>query len=160
MNPVYIVSAVRTPIGKYRGGLAGKTAPELGAVAITGALRRAGIDAGDVREALMGCVLQAGLGQNPARQAALKAGLPPEAGAVTLNMVCGSGMKAILLGAQAIATGDADLVVAGGMESMTRAPKLADGTDTMVHDGLRDAFHDVHMGGTCEQVAERPRHGL
>ena len=155
MSEVYITSAVRTPIGKYRGGLSGFPSPKLGELVVGEAIRRSKAPIEAVDEVMMGCVLQSGLGQNPARQAALGAGVPVTVGAATLNMVCGSGLKAILLGAQAIRAGDADVFVGGGMESMSRAPKLDDGTITMVHDGLTDVFNDIHMGETCERVAER-----
>src|SRR5437867_4420196 len=117
MTDAFIVSAARTPVGRFMGALSAPTAPQLGAVAVREAVRRAGIAADDVDEVFMGCVLQAGLGQNPARQAALGAGLPPKVGAVTVNKVCGSGLKSILFAAQAVALGDAKAVVAGGMES-------------------------------------------
>jgi acetyl-CoA C-acetyltransferase len=167
VSDVFIASAVRTPIGKFLGGLSGLKATELGALAVREALRRAGVGPGEVDEVFMGSVLQAGLGQNPARQAALRGGLPETVGAVTINKVCGSGLKSIILGAQAIKAGDADVVLAGGMESMSNAPYLmpdarrgarlghAKLVDSMVHDGLWDAFTDVHMGTTCEAVAER-----
>ena len=156
VSEVYITSAVRTPIGKYRGGLSGIPSPKLGALVVREAIQRSKAPFEAVDEVMMGCVLQAGLGQNPARQAALGAGVPPTVGASTINMVCGSGFKAILLGAQAIRAGDADVFVGGGMESMSNAPRLVSpDVDTMTHDGLRDAFHDIHMGETCERVAER-----
>src|SRR5947209_11859315 len=122
MAEAFILSAVRTPIGKYLGGLSDLAAPELGALAIGEALRRTGLSPDRVDEVVMGNVLQAGVGQNPARQAALKAGLPDTIAAYTVNKVCGSGLKAVMLAAQSIKAGDADLVVAGGMESMSRAP--------------------------------------
>ena len=122
MNEVAIVSAVRTPVGKFQGAFAEMSAVELGAIAVREAVRRAGIEATDVEECLMGCVLPAGLGQNPARQAALQGGLPDTVAAMTINMVCGSGLKAVALAAQSVMTGTADVVVAGGMESMTNAP--------------------------------------
>jgi acetyl-CoA C-acetyltransferase len=167
MSEVFITSAVRTPIGKFLGGLSGLKATDLGAIAVREALRRSGVGPGDVEEVIFGSVLQAGLGQNPARQAALRGGLPETVGAVTVNKVCGSGLKSIIFGAQAIKAGDADIVLAGGMESMSNAPYLmpdarrgsrlghAKLIDAMVHDGLWDAFTDVHMGTTCEAVAER-----
>src|SRR5437773_1049484 len=124
MNDAYILSAARTPIGKYLGSLAELTAPQLGAIAIEEALRRAAVPKDRVREVIIGNVLQAGVGQNPARQAALKAGLPDSVAAYTVNKVCGSGLKAAMLAAQAIRAGDADLLVAGGMESMSQAPYL------------------------------------
>jgi acetyl-CoA C-acetyltransferase len=147
--------------------LSNASAPALGGLVVKEALRRAQVDPGSVDEVFMGSALQAGLGQNPARQAALNGGLPPTVGAVTLNMVCGSGLRAILSGIQAIKAGDADVVVAGGMESMSNAPyllpegrrgaRLGDVmlVDSLVHDGLWDAFNDFHMGTACELVAER-----
>lgn len=165
MKEVVIVSATRSPIGKFQGGLSGFRATELGALAVAEAIRRAGIDAGDVEEVILGNVLQAGLGQNPARQAARGAGVPDEVGSVTINKVCGSGLKSVMLAAQAIRAGDADCVVAGGMESMTNAPYLlpdaragmrlghSQAIDSMVHDGLWDIYNDFHMGMTGEKVA-------
>ncbi|MEL6428844.1 MAG: acetyl-CoA C-acetyltransferase [Planctomycetota bacterium] len=165
MKDVVIVSATRSPIGKFQGGLSGFRAPELGALAVAEAVRRAGIEVGDVEEVIMGNVLQAGLGQNPARQAARGAGIPDEVGSVTINKVCGSGLKSVMLAAQAIRAGDADCIVAGGFESMTNAPYLLpdarDGmrlghsqvVDSMVHDGLWDIYNDFHMGMTGEKVA-------
>jgi acetyl-CoA C-acetyltransferase len=162
-----ILSAVRLPIGKFQGSLKSFTAPMLGAHAVRAAVERAGIDAIQVDEVIMGCVLQAGLGQNPARQAALRAGLPPAVAALTVNQVCGSGLRAVMLAAQAIQAGDAEYVVAGGMESMTNAPyvlpKAREGyrmghgelLDVMIHDGLWCAFENWHMGCTAEVVAER-----
>jgi acetyl-CoA C-acetyltransferase len=167
MAEAVIVSAVRTPIGKFQGALAPLTAPQLGAVAVREAVRRAGVAPDDVDEVVMGCVLQAGLGQNPARQAAIHGGIPPRAGAVTVNKVCGSGLKAIIAAAQAVLLGDAKVVVAGGMESMTNAPYLvpdarrgmrlghAKFVDAVIHDGLWDGYNDFHMGITCELVAEK-----
>jgi acetyl-CoA C-acetyltransferase len=166
---VLIASAVRTPIGKFMGALAPLAAPDLGALVVREAVRRAGVTPETVEEVLMGCVVQAGLGQNPARQAALKAGLPAGVSAATVNMVCGSGLKAILQGAQAIRAGNADIVVAGGMESMSNIPHLlpdarrgtrlgdARVVDALVHDGLSDALSGFHMGASCEAVAERFR---
>src|SRR5213594_2307574 len=151
-----IISAVRTPVGKFLGALKSFKATDLGAIVVREAVRRAGVRPEDVDEVIMGCVIQAGLGQNPARQAALRGGLPDTVGAVTVNKVCGSGLKSIIFGVQAIKTGDADIVVAGGMESMTNAPyllpdarkgsRLGDGktVDVMIRDGLWDAFNDVH----------------
>lgn len=165
MRDVVIVSACRTPIGKFQGGLSGFRAPELGGFAIAEAISRAGIDASVIDEVIMGNVLQAGLGQNPARQAARAAGVPDAVGSVTINKVCGSGLKAVMLAAQAIKAGDADVVAAGGMESMTNAPyllpearagvRLGHGQllDSMVHDGLWDIYNDFHMGMTGELVA-------
>jgi acetyl-CoA C-acetyltransferase len=164
MPEVFVLSACRTPIGKFQGGLASLTAPQLGAVAVKEALRRAKVEPGAVDEVVMGNVLQAGVGQNPARQAALGAGLPPSVAPFTVNKVCGSGLKAVMLAAQAIKAGDADLVVAGGMESMTNAPyllrKARDGyrlghgelVDSMIADGLWDVYNDFHMGNTAELV--------
>lgn len=149
------------------GSLSSHPSPALGALVIREALRRAELAPAGVEEVLMGCVLQAGLGQNPARQSALRGGLPDTVGAATLNMVCGSGLKAIIQAAQAIKTGDADVVIAGGMESMSNAPyllpderrgaRLGHGRtiDVMIQDGLWDAFNDFHMGSSCELVAER-----
>src|SRR5437016_6248681 len=125
-----IISAVRTPIGKFQGGLKTLKAPEIGSVAIRAAMERAGLDPNQIDEVIMGNVVQAGIGQNPARQAALKAGLPDTVAALTINKVCGSGLKAVVLAAQAVRAGDAELLVAGGMESMSRAPHLLLGTRT------------------------------
>jgi len=170
MRDVVIVSAVRTPVGKFLGSLAGLSAVELGAIAVREAVRRAGIDPASVEECVMGCVLSAGLGQNPARQSALRAGLSDTVSALTINMVCGSGLKAVALAAQAIQTGAAEVVVAGGMESMSNAPYLLPGArkgfrmgdaaavDSMVRDGLWCACDDQHMGMTGELVAEK--HGM
>src|SRR5271165_4446464 len=166
-DDVVIVSAVRTPIGKFQGWLSGLTAPQLGAIVVREAVKRAGIDPNTVNECIMGNVVSAGLGQNPARQAALGGGLPAEVSAMTINKVCGSGLKAVALGQQAIQTGNSDIVVAGGMESMTNAPyllpqarkgyRLGDGKliDSMVHDGLWDVYNHYHMGHTAENVAEK-----
>jgi acetyl-CoA C-acetyltransferase len=165
MKQAVIVGAARTAIGKFLGGLAPFAAPELGAVAVKAALGRAGIDAKDVDEVILGNVLQAGVGQNPARQAALKAGFPPAIAAYTVNKVCGSGLKAVALAAQAIRAGDGAVYVAGGMESMTNAPYLLrkarqgvrlghdELTDVMVADGLWDVYENYHMGNTAELVA-------
>lgn len=162
-----IVSAARTPIGKYLGGLSSLTAPELGAIAIREALRRAGIAGGDVNEVIMGHVLQGGTGQAPARQAMLKAGVPSSVSALTVNKVCGSGLKAVMLAAQSIKAGDAQVVVAGGQESMSNAPhylygyrngiKLGDQqiVDGMIRDGLWCATCNVHMGGHAEYTARK-----
>ena len=167
MEDVVIVSAVRTPIGKFQGSLSDLTAPQLGAIVVREAVKRAGIDPASVSECIMGNVVSAGLGQNPARQAALGGGLPSSVAAMTINKVCGSGLKAVALGQQAIQTGNSDIVVAGGMESMTNAPyllpqarkgyRLGDGKliDSMVHDGLWDIYNDYHMGHTAENVAEK-----
>ncbi|WP_217921027.1 acetyl-CoA C-acetyltransferase [Miltoncostaea oceani] len=162
---VVIASAVRTPIGGFMGALAPVPATELGALVVAEALRRAGTPPGRVDEVLMGNVLSAGLGQNPARQAALRAGVPETVPATTVNMVCGSGLRAVALAAQAIRAGDAEVVVAGGMENMSAAPhllpalragqRMGDATvvDAMVHDGLWCAMCDVHMGITAENIA-------
>ncbi len=162
-----IVSAVRTPIGRYLGGLASLSAPELGAIVIREAIKRAGIDVQDVEEVLMGHVLQGGTGQAPARQAALKAGLPGTVAATTINKVCGSGLKAVMLAAQSIRAGDQQVVVAGGQESMSNAPhylyglrqgvKLGDQTmaDGVLKDGLWCSFCDTHMGGHAEYTAQK-----
>src|SRR5512144_1028136 len=162
---VVVVGAARTPIGSFLGSLAAVTAPRLGAVAIRAALARAGLEPGAVDEVIMGNVLQAGVGQAPARQAAIFAGLPEKTPCWTLNKVCGSGLKAVISGAQAIALGDAEVVVAGGMESMSNVPyydraartgvrmgnvELVDG---MVHDGLWDAYGQHHMGICAEHCA-------
>ena len=167
MRQAVIISAARSAIGKFQGALSGFTAPELGALAIRAALERARLDPQQIDEAIMGCVLQAGLGQNPARQAALKAGLPDSVSAFTVNKVCGSGLKSVMLAAQAIACGDAEIIVAGGMESMTNAPYLlmkaragyrignAEMIDAMIHDGLWCALDHWHMGETGEVVAEK-----
>jgi acetyl-CoA C-acetyltransferase len=162
-----IFSAARTPTGRFLGALKTLTAPELGSIAIREAVARAGIDPSSVDECIMGCVVTAGLGQAPARQAALKAGLPDSVGALTINKVCGSGLKAVMLAAQGIATGDASVVVAGGMESMSNTPYAlprvreglrmgnADILDLMIHDGLWCAFEQCHMGVSGEVVAEK-----
>src|SRR5580704_8948286 len=159
-----ILSAVRTPIGKFLGGLAPLSAPELGAKAVAESVRRAGVDPQLVDEAILGNVIQAGLGQNPARQAALRGGLNPRVAAMTINKVCGSGLKAVALAAQAVQLGESDVVVAGGMESMTNAPyllpqarsgyRLGDGKliDSMITDGLWDVYENFHMGMTGELV--------
>ena len=162
-----IISAARTPTGKFQGALKGFTAPELGAIAIKEAVKRAGVDPAKVDEVIMGCVVQAGVGQAPARQAAMKAGLPPEVSALTVNMVCGSGLRAVALASQSIQLGDAEYVVAGGMESMSNIPYAMPGArdgyrmgnqsvvDLMVHDGLWCPFENWHMGNTGEVVAEK-----
>ena len=164
---VVIVSAARTPVGKFQGALSSFSATELGAMAVREAIARATIDPASVDECLMGCVLSAGLGQNPARQAALRGGLADTVSSMTLNMVCGSGLKAVALAAQSIATGNAEIVVAGGMESMSNAPyllpaarkgfRLGDSVavDSMIRDGLWCACEDFHMGMTAELVAEK-----
>ncbi len=162
-----IVSAVRTPIGRFLGGLAPLTAPELGGIAIRAAIERAGVALGDIEEVIMGNVIQGGVGQAPARQAALKGGVPATVSALTINKVCGSGLKAVMLAAQGIKAGDRQVVVAGGQESMSNAPyynygmrggvKLGDQTlvDGMIKDGLWCAFCDVHMGGHAEYTARK-----
>jgi acetyl-CoA C-acetyltransferase len=167
MADAVIVSAVRTPIGSFGGIYASVPATELGAIAIRAALERAGLEPGQVDEVLMGNVLQAGVGMGPARQAAISAGIPVSVPATTINKLCGSGLKAVALAAQAIRLGDAEIVIAGGMENMSRAPYLAmdnrfgvrmgDGTlvDSMLHDGLIDAMEHCHMGITAENVAEQ-----
>ena len=168
MREVVIVSAVRTAIGKFGGSLTPLSAPQMGAIVIKEALQRAGVKPEMVDEVIMGNVLQAGLGQNPARQAAIFAGMPVEVPAFTVNKVCGSGLKCVELGAQSILAGDNDIVVAGGMESMSNAPftipgksrwglKMGDQKmiDVMIRDGLWDAFNDYHMGITSENVAEK-----
>ncbi len=165
MRDVVIVSACRTPVAKFQGALAGFRAPELGGLAVAEALRRAGVAPELVDEVILGNVLTAGLGQNPARQAARAAGIPDSVGSLTINKVCGSGLKSVMLAAQAIKAGDAEIIVAGGMESMTNAPylvpeareglRLGHGQllDSMVHDGLWDIYNDFHMGMTAEKVA-------
>src|SRR6266404_6815370 len=162
-----IISAARTPTGKFQGALKGFTAPELGAIAIREAVKRAGVDPAKVDEVIMGCVVQAGIGQAPARQAALKAGLPAEVSALTINMVCGSGLRAVALASQAVQLGDSEFVVAGGMESMSNIPYALQtaregfrmgnqtATDLMIHDGLWCPFENWHMGNTGEVVAEK-----
>ncbi|MCP3916540.1 MAG: acetyl-CoA C-acetyltransferase [bacterium] len=167
MKDVVIASACRSPIARFQGSLAGFSAPQLGGLAVAEAVRRAGIEAEHVEEVLMGNVLGAGLGQNPARQAARAAGIPDAVGSTTINKVCGSGLKAVMLAAQAIRAGDAECIVAGGMESMTNAPYLmpdarrgarlghAKLIDSMVHDGLWDIYNDFHMGMTGELVADK-----
>src|SRR5271166_3471004 len=167
MEDVVIVSAVRTPIGKFQGSLSDFSATQLGAIVVREAVKRTGIDPNTVNECIMGNVVSAGLGQNPARQAALGGGLSDSVSAMTINKVCGSGLKAVALGQQAIQTGNSGIVVAGGMESMTNAPyllpqarkgyRLGDGKliDSMVHDGLWDVYNDYHMGNTGENVAEK-----
>src|SRR5271154_3426276 len=163
MDTPIILSAVRTPIGKFQGGLAGFSAVELGGKIVAEAIRRAGIEPNEVDEAILGNVVQAGLGQNPARQAALKGGCAPRVAALTINKVCGSGLKAVALAAQAVQLGESEVVVAGGMESMSNCPyllpqartgyRLGDGklVDSMIHDGLWDKFEDFHMGMTREE---------
>ena len=167
MREVVITSACRTPVGAFRGAFASLSALDLGVVVLNEAIARAGLAKDQVDEVIMGCVLPAGLGQNPARQACLRAGLPVEVGCVTVNKVCGSGLKAVMLAAQAIACGDAEVIVAGGMESMTNAPylvpqarggmRMGNGklVDSMVHDGLWDHLNDFHMGMSAELCAEK-----
>jgi len=166
-DDIVIISGVRTPIGKFQGALSDVPAPKLGAIAVKEAVRRAGVDPASVDEVIMGNVVSAGLGQNPARQAALGAGIPSSVGAMTINKVCGSGLKAVGLAAQAILTNNSQIVVAGGMESMTNAPylllnarkgyRLGNGAliDSMVQDGLWDVYNDYHMGNTGENVADK-----
>jgi acetyl-CoA C-acetyltransferase len=167
MREAVIIAAVRTPIGKFQGSLSSFSAVDLGAIAVREAVRRAGLDGAQVDEIIMGNVVSAGLGQNPARQAGLKGGLHHHVAAMTINKVCGSGLKAVALAAQGIKTGDAEIVVAGGMESMTNCPyllpqlraglRLGHGKvlDSMITDGLWDAYEDFHMGMTAELVAEK-----
>ena len=167
METPTILSAVRTPVGKFQGGLATLSAPELGGKVIAEAARRAYIDTKQIDEAILGNVVQAGLGQNPARQAALKGGCDPRVAALTINKVCGSGLKAIALAAQAVALGDNEIIAAGGMESMSNCPyllpqartgyRIGNGVvvDSMVHDGLWDAYENFHMGMTGELVADK-----
>jgi len=166
-NDAVIISGVRTPIGKFQGSLSEISAPKLGALVVKEAVVRAKLKPEQVDECIMGNVVSAGLGQNPARQAAIFGGLPPEVGAMTVNKVCGSGLKAVALAAQAVETGNSDIVVAGGMESMTNAPYLlpqarkgyrlgnAQIIDSMVQDGLWDVYNNYHMGITGENVAEK-----
>jgi acetyl-CoA C-acetyltransferase len=166
LNEAVIISAARTPVGKFLGSLKGFTAPELGALVVRESVKRAGIKPEDVDEVIMGCVIQAGLGQNPARQAALNGGIPSTVAAVTVNKVCGSGLKAVMMAAQGVQLGDSEMVVAGGMESMSNAPylipkaregyRLGNGEliDSMIHDGLWCAFENYHMGCTGEVVAD------
>lgn len=168
MREVVIVSAVRTAVGKFNGGLADLSAQQIGAIVIKEAINRAKINPAQVDEVIFGNVLQAGLGQNPARQASILAGVPEEVPSFTVNKVCGSGLKSVELAAQAIRAGDADIIVAGGMESMSNAPcvtspkarwglRMGDSTlsDVMIKDGLWDAFNDYHMGITAENIAEK-----
>ena len=167
MDEVVILSSVRTPIGKYGKTLSGFKATELGAMVVKEAVKRAGLEPTDIEECIMGNVIGAGLGQNPARQAAIGAGLPVEIGSFTVNAVCGSGMKAAMLAADAIKAGEYNVLAVGGMENMSAAPYLLQGArwgykmndqtmvDSMVHDGLWDIFNNQHMGFTGEIVAER-----
>ena len=166
LNEAVIISAARTPVGKFLGSLKGFSATELGAMVVRESVKRAGVKPEDVDEVIMGCVIQAGLGQNPARQAALNGGLPSTVSAVTVNKVCGSGLKAVMMAAQGVQLGDSEIVVAGGMESMSNAPyllpkaregyRLGNGelVDSMINDGLWCAFENYHMGCTGEVVAE------
>jgi len=166
-DDVVIISGCRTPVGKFQGSLADFSAPKLGAIVVREAVKRANLNSDQVDECIMGNVLPAGLGQNPARQAAIFAGLSPATGAMTINKVCGSGLKAVALATQAVQTGNSSIAVAGGMESMTNAPyllpqarkgyRLGNGQviDSMVHDGLWDIYNDYHMGITGENVAEK-----
>src|SRR4026209_2416461 len=167
LNEAVIISATRTPVGKFLGSLKGFSAPELGSIVVRESVKRAGIKPEEVDEVIMGCVIQAGLGQNPARQAALRGGLPSTVAAVTVNKVCGSGLKAVMMAAQAVKLGDSEMVVAGGMESMSNAPyllpkaregyRLGNGelVDSMINDGLWCSFDNQHMGCTGEVVADR-----
>jgi len=167
MREAVIVAAARTPIGRFQGALQSFAAPQLGAIAVREAIRRAGIRAEEMDECIMGCVLQAGLGQNPARQASLYGGMPPESAALTVNQVCGSGLRAVSPAAQAVQVGDAELVVAGGMESMSNAPyllpqarsgyRMGNGAlvDAMINDGLWEAYRGYHMGFAAEMIAEK-----
>ena len=167
MTDAFILSAVRTPISKFLGAFADVSAPKLGAMALREAISRSGATPRQIEEVILGNVIQAGLGQNPARQAALAAGLPESIAAVTINKVCGSGLKAVMLAAQAIRAGDADLIAAGGMENMSRAPHLLTGTragwkfgdheavDSMIRDGLWCAFENCHMGEAAEYIATK-----
>jgi acetyl-CoA C-acetyltransferase len=163
---IVIASAARTPVGSFNGALSSVAAHDLGAIAIKAVLERAGVEAGEVDEVILGQILTAGQGQNPARQAAMKAGIPQEATAWGLNQLCGSGLRAVAIGMQQIATGDAKIIIAGGQESMSMAPHCAhlrNGTkmgdlkmvDTMIKDGLTDAFYGYHMGTTAENVARQ-----
>ena len=166
-DDVVIISACRTPVGKFQGSLSDFSAPQLGAIAVREAVKRAGVEVAEIDECIMGNVISAGLGQNPARQAAIFGGLSPATGAMTINKVCGSGLKSVALAAQAVQTGNSSIVVAGGMESMTNAPYLlpqarkgyrlgnAQIVDSMVHDGLWDIYNNYHMGITGENVAEK-----
>src|SRR6201997_5077772 len=166
-DQVVVISGCRTPVGKFQGSLSDLSATQLGAIVVREAVKRAGIDSTQVDECIMGNVVSAGLGQNPARQAAIFGGLTPATGAMTINKVCGSGLKAVALAAQAIQTENSSIVVAGGMESMTNTPyllpqarkgyRLGNATivDSMVHDGLWDIYNDYHMGITGENAAEK-----
>ena len=167
MREVFIASAARTPVGSFQGALSDVPATRLGSIAIEAAVERAGVAPDEVDECIMGCVLPAGLGQAPARQAALGAGLPKSVGCMTINKVCGSGLKAVMLAFDAVRLGEAEVVVAGGMESMTRAPyaldkarggyRMGDGqiVDLMIKDGLWDVYNDFHMGKAAELCGEK-----
>src|SRR4030095_9536584 len=166
LNEAEIISAARTPVGKFLGSLKGFSATDLGAIAVRESVKRSGVKPEEVDEVIMGCVIQAGLGQNPARQAALRGGLSSTVAAVTVNKVCGSGLKAVMMAAQAVKLGDSEMVVAGGMESMSNAPYLlpkaraghplckGELVDSMINDGLWCAFENYHMGCTGELVAD------
>lgn len=165
MREIVILSAARTPIGSFQGSLSSVRTPDLGAKALAGAFEKAGVEASDLEQVYMGCVLPAGIGQAPARQATLAAGCPTSTGAITLNKVCGSGMRAVMTAANDLRCGDFELVAAGGMENMSQAPYLALGVrdglrlghgklvDSMIHDGLWDAYGDTHMGNCAELCA-------
>ncbi|MCK6511800.1 acetyl-CoA C-acetyltransferase [Myxococcota bacterium] len=167
MKEIVILGAVRTAIGAFGKSLQEVSAAQLGEIVVREALKRAGVSAEQVDDVVFGCVLQGGLGQNVARQVAVRSGLPVGVSGITINQVCGSGLRSVMMGAQAIQSGDADIVVTGGCENMSRAPFLMDGArwgarmghsevrDMMIHDGLWDAFHDIHMGITAENVAEQ-----
>src|SRR6266704_3415537 len=167
IDEVVIISGCRTPVGKFQGSLSDLSATQLGAIAVREAVKRAAVEPSRIDECIMGNVVSAGLGQNPARQAAIFGGLPPEVGAMTVNKVCGSGLKAVGLAAQAIQTGNSTIVVAGGMESMTNAPYLlpqarkgyrlgdAQIIDSMIHDGLWEAYKGYHMGVGAELIAAK-----
>src|ERR1700688_4562527 len=169
MEDVVIVAGVRTPVGKFQGALSNFSAVQLGSLVVREALSRARLNPDQVDECIMGNVVSAGLGQNPARQAAIYGGLSPSVSAMTINKVCGSGLKAVGLAVQGIQTGNAEIVIAGGMESMSNAPYLlpnaregyrlgnATVVDSMIHDGLWDAYENIHMGSTGEIVAEKYR---
>ena len=166
IKEVVITSACRTPIGSFGGGLSSLTAPKLGSIAVKEAVSRSGLQPGQIDEVIMGCVLTSGIGQAPARQATIFAGLPETVQALTVNKVCGSGLKAVMLAAQSVALGDADIVVAGGMESMSNTPYLLDKArtgyrmghsqivDSMIKDGLWDVYNDYHMGNAAELCAK------
>lgn len=171
MEEAVIIAGVRTPVGRFQGGLAPLVAPRLGAIVVRETVRRAGLEAPEIDECILGNVVQAGLGQNPARQAALFGGLAPRVAALTINKVCGSGLKAVMLAAQAVQLGESEFIVAGGMESMSNCPYLMPGArqgyrmgnaeviDSMIHDGLWDAYEDYHMGQTAELVSEKYHFG-